>query len=206
MSRALRVRWTIVPKIFPQPWRPCSRCGALRPFRCSEKFRLNANGKRLDAWLIYKCTTCDGSWNHAVFERRAAREVEPELLAALQANDPALVRRYAFDLAALRKGAHRVEEFAEVEVAKELIAETSGATPSLQITLAVPVAVSIRLDRLLASELGLSRNRVTFLADAGRLVTRATLAKPARDGTEVAVQLAREPDAESILGAALARR
>jgi hypothetical protein len=192
MPNVIRVRWTIAPKIAPQPWRPCSRCGTQRPFNCSDKFRLNANGKRLDAWLIYKCTGCDENWNRAVVERRAARNLEPAMLAALEANDPALVRRFAFDAVGLRKSAHRVEEFGEVEVRKKLLDGTHGTASaiSLEIALAVPISVSLRLDRLLAAELGISRSRVAALAEAGRLRTAAALSKALRDGTRIEIDLA----------------
>jgi hypothetical protein len=205
MPNVIRVRWTVTPKIAPQPWRPCSRCGTQRPFRCSGKFRLNANGKQLDAWLIYKCRECDETWNRAVVERRAARDLGPGLLAALEANDPALVRRLAFDVAGLRKGAHRVEEFGELQVWKQLldgIHHTSGAT-SLEISLLVPIQVSLRLDRLLATELGLSRSRIATLAEADRLRTTVSLNKAARNGIRVEIDLSTDQISAVLLDAAL---
>ena len=153
---------------------------------CSRKFRLNANGKRLDAWLVYRCTVCDDSWNHAVVERRAARDLDPAMLAAFEANDEALVRRCAFDVTALRRSAHRVEEFPEVEVHRQP-AEMPAGPSAMEITLAVPFAVSLRLDRLLAAELGVSRGRIAGLAEAGALTTAAALNRPVRDGTRITV-------------------
>jgi hypothetical protein len=163
------------PFIYPRPWRSCSRCGEPRPFRCSAKFRLNANGKKVDAWLVYKCMACDDTWNHAVIERRGARDIRPALLAGFETNDDTLVRRFAFDLAALRKSAHRIEEFADVKIGTTLLGEVPAHTPSLEITLAVPLPVSLRLDRLLAAELALSRNRIAALMEAGRISTAFSL-------------------------------
>jgi hypothetical protein len=189
VPNVIRVRWTITPEITPQPWRPCSRCGEPRPFRCSGKFRLNASGKRLDAWLIYKCTDCDETWNRTVIERRTARDLESAMLAAFEANDPALVKRFAFDVAALRRSSHRVAEFGEVEVRKELLCGTRDASTAtlLEISLVVPIQVSLRLDRLLATELRLSRSRIAALADAGRLRADAALGKAVRDGSRIEV-------------------
>lgn len=202
MSRALSVLWTVTPSIYPQPWRSCSRCGEPRPFRCSGKFRLNANGKRLDAWLVYKCMACDGTWNHAVMERRAARDFEPAILAALEANDANLVRRFAFDLAALGKSVHRIEEFAEVTVLKTLLGEAPVHVPSLEIALDVPVPISLRLDRLLAAELGLSRNRIAAMAQAGRISASGAPNKRCRNGGRIRLDFADEADAEVIWRAA----
>ena len=194
MSNVICVAWTITAKTTPRPWVGCSRCGGPRPFRCSGKFRLNANGKRLDAWLVHKCVGCGDTWNYAVVERRAVRDFEPQMLAALETNDAALVRRFAFDVPALRRAAHRVEEFAEVEVRKELLGEATAAARFLEVALVVPAAVSLRLDRLLAVELGLSRSRIAALAYAGHLTASGGLSKPARDGMTVTIDLACEVD------------
>jgi hypothetical protein len=203
MSRALFVLWTVTPSVYPRPWRSCSRCGEPRPFRCSGKFRLNANGKRLDAWLVYKCMACDGTWNHAVIERRAARDLDPRMLSALEANDAALVRRFAFDLAALRKSVHRIEEFSEIAVGKTLLGARLVEAPILEITLTVPLPVALRLDRLLAAELGLSRNRIATLAKVRALSTSGALNKPCRDGGRVMLDLKDEVDVEAIRRAAI---
>jgi Protein of unknown function (DUF1062) len=103
MHNILQVRWTITPKIAPQPWVTCSGCGCLRAFASSDKIRLNANGRKLDAWLIYKCTICNRTWNRTIFERRHVRDVDAAALEALQSNDPDWIRAEAFNLEALKE-------------------------------------------------------------------------------------------------------
>ena len=71
MVGTLSVQWTVTPKFTPQPLRACNRCGAVTPFRSSGKIRLNANRKRIDAWLIYRCTACDKTWNRPILTIRA---------------------------------------------------------------------------------------------------------------------------------------
>lgn len=185
MSRITRVLWTITPLEAPQPWRSCSRCGAARPFRCSGKFRLNANGKRLDAWLVYKCVDCDTTWNRTIFERRA--DMSPAMLTALQENNAALVAQFAFDIAGLRREAHHVETFGDVAVHKTVLSEEVASVSSVEITLAVSVATAVRLDRLLSSELGLSRSRIAAMAEAGQLTASAALGKAVRNGTIIRI-------------------
>lgn len=202
MPRLYSVLWTITPTTAPQPWRPCGACGEKRPFRCSEKFRLNANGKSLDAWLIYKCTGCDQTWNRAIFERRATRDIAPALLTALETSNPALVRRHAFDGAALRKFTHRVDEFDEVAVKRQPLGSAGQEREVLEIAIAAPIPNSLRLDRLLASELALSRNRIASMASAGELRTASPLDRPVRDGIKITLDLAAD-DAPSILASAI---
>jgi hypothetical protein len=121
MSNVLRLQWTIVAQKPPQPWLNCNRCGRLRPFESSGKVRVNAQGKRLDAWLVYNCTACKNSWNRPIFERWNVRDVEPHLMNALLRNDPDKVRRLAFEVEDLRRRSDRIVEFQDIEVRKEAL-------------------------------------------------------------------------------------
>lgn len=47
-------------------YRYCKKCGEKRAFTCSGQFRVNAQQKHLDVWLIYKCPDCDTTWNASV--------------------------------------------------------------------------------------------------------------------------------------------
>lgn len=197
MSATLCVLWTITPLVAPQPHINCNRCGGIRPYKSSGKFRVNANGKRIDAWLIYRCDQCDNSWNFAIFERRNRRDIDPALLQALQTNDPATARRYAFDVPALRRAATHVAEFPDVAVGKARVDERCVEPPAewtaLRISLAIAQPVALRLDRLLANELGISRSRLAGWARDG-LVALAPggaemMRRPCRDATSIEVRL-----------------
>ncbi|AZO35829.1 MAG: DUF1062 domain-containing protein [Mesorhizobium sp.] len=206
MSSTLRVLWTIAPAIAPRPFINCNRCGGFRPYKCSEKFRVNANGKRIDVWLIYRCSGCENSWNFTILERQNRHDIEPALLAALESNDPALARRHAFDAAPLRNRAGRVEESPDVTVRKEPLDGEPGHANALALELRLEGTTPLRLDRLLAGELGLSRSRLQALDDRRRLTMEPdgakALRKPVRDGLAVRIGLADEADCRAILSAA----
>ncbi|QPC90255.1 DUF1062 domain-containing protein [Mesorhizobium sp. INR15] len=206
MSGLLRIRWAITPKSAPQPHINCNRCGGLRASRCSWKFRVNANGKRIDVWLIYRCIDCDNSWNFAILERRNRRDTEPDLLQAFESNDPALARRYAFDAVALRSSQTHVEEFPDVSVHKRISGGRPEDTAVLELHLEMEMPISLRLDRLLANELSISRSRLQALEERRRLVVTPdgarALRKPSRHGTMIRIDLASEPDREDIIAAA----
>lgn len=201
MCNILQVRWTILPQTAPQPWLTCNGCGNQRPFKSSGKLRLNANGKKLDAWLIYKCTFCDKTWNRSIFERRNRRDFAPEVLDALQANDPSWVDRYAFDIDGLRRKARRIDEFSDCEARKAVIQHCEEPA-SLEILLAAPLPTAMRLDRLLASELDLSRGRIQALHEASKLRIEPAVSHPLRrppaDGSRLTIKLAAEPDRSAI--------
>ncbi|MER8489556.1 DUF1062 domain-containing protein [Mesorhizobium australicum] len=206
MSSALRIHWTIAPEIAPRPLINCNRCGFVKAYRCSEKFRVNANGKRIDVWLIYRCVDCDNSWNFGILERCNRRDIAPALLAALESNDPSLVRSHAFDIVALRNQVGRVEEFPDAVVRKRVIGGIKRGAMALELRLGLEVPVSLRLDRLLANELGISRSRLQAL-DERRLLTiepdgAKALRKPVREGVTIRIDLASEPDRRTIISAA----
>lgn len=204
MSDRLFVRWTIVPRDCPRPVLACPTCGGPRPFHPSGKLRLNANGKRLDAWLIYKCDDCDRTWNRPLLERRLAADIPPADLAALRSADPAFVRRLAFDLVALRRKTSVIVQSDEPSVEKAVIGGNADAT-GIEIALAVPYPAGMRLDRLLAAELGLARSRIAGLADEGRLVVEGggnALKRPPRDGQTVRLDLDGACDGRVIIDAA----
>jgi hypothetical protein len=204
MSDCLSVRWTIVPRDCPRPVLACPTCGGDRPFHPSGKIRLNANGKRLDAWLIYKCDDCDRTWNRPFLERRLATDVPPSDLAALRSGDPVFVRRLAFDLAALRRKTSLIAQSDEVDVEKVVIGGAVAAA-GVEIGLTVPYPVGLRLDRLLATELGLARSRIVALANDGRLVVGGggnALKRPPRDGQLIRLDLAGIGDGRDIIDAA----
>ncbi|CAN7191632.1 DUF1062 domain-containing protein [Mesorhizobium sp. LjNodule214] len=206
MSGYLRIRWAIAPKFAPRPLINCNRCGSTKPYQCSEKFRVNANGKRIDAWLIYRCIDCDNSWNFGILERCSRRDIEPALLQGFESNDPVLARRHAFDVVALRSRVGRVEEFPEVAVDKQTHGDAPEVTSALELQLGLEMVISLRLDRLLASELGISRSRLQTLEERQLLTIdpegAKALRKPVRTGTVIRIDLSGEPDCEAIIAAA----
>ncbi|MGO4739070.1 DUF1062 domain-containing protein [Bosea sp. 2KB_26] len=201
MCNALRVRWTIIPQTAPQPWIACSGCGGLRAFQSSGKTRLNANGRKLDAWLIYKCLSCEKTWNRPIFERQNIRDIDPAVLEALHANDPHWIRRETFNLEALRRKAQRVDEFPEFDIQKEVLHAPLNWT-TLEIDLNVTLPTSTRLDRLLASELRVSRARLQTLHDGGALRTNPDradiLRRRIKTGTRVMIDLSTEAGREQV--------
>lgn len=81
--------WVVVPTCLPIILRRCHRCASGR-FRANGKFRVNANHKLLDAWLLALCTECGDTTKLTILERMNVRSVRPELLNLMHDNDPGL--------------------------------------------------------------------------------------------------------------------
>lgn len=168
----------------------------MRAFQASGKIRLNANGRKLDAWLIYRCLTCDKSWNRPIFERQNVRDISPVILEALQSNDPQWIRTETFNLEALKRKSQRIDEFPEFDIEKRIKDEPPDWTAA-EIDLAVPFLTGVRLDRLLASELGLSRSQLQKLYDSGRIRTPPDLLRRRlKDGARIVIECCDRIDRE----------
>lgn len=201
MCDILQVQWTVVPQTAPQPWIACNGCGSQRPFKSSGKLRLNANGKKLDAWLIYRCTSCDKTWNRSLFERKNRRDIAPDVLDALQSNDQRWANRLAFDIEGLRHKAQRIDEFPDYEIQKTILRHCQ-APESVEISLSIPLPTAMRLDRLLAQELEVSRGRIQAMHEASKLRVRPEIRHPLRrppvDGLHLSLDLGDEPERHAV--------
>lgn len=192
MHQILRVTWQVAPLQCPLVRRHCSRCKTAMPFACSMKFRTNAQKKRIDVWLIYRCSTCDTVWNLPIFERVGVGEIAPDAFDAITHNDPALALQHAFDrIRLLRHGT--IEECPDVSIQKSRDEECEREAGAITIVLALVQPCGLRLDRLLSGGLGTSRAQLDRMHDAGTLslspATRKALRSPIADGQTIAVDL-----------------
>jgi len=165
--------WKIVASDRPGIIRPCGRCGAVRTFVATGKFRLNANGARLDAWLIYACTSCGKRWNRTIFERRSVKSLEHGYLEALQQNDAVLANRLArkIDQTALEAGNTGY-------ALKRRLRNAGDREPdTVVLTIRNPLRLQVRLDQVLATGLALPRRKVLELTGRNILQLAAPSAK-----------------------------
>jgi hypothetical protein len=192
LYESLRVTWRVTPLQPPLVRRHCSRCSGAKPFACSLKFRTNAQKKRIDVWLIYRCSACDEVWNLPIYERVDLGEIAPAAFDGIARNDPALVRRHAFDRTRLmRHGV--IEEGPDVAIRKSHDAGCARTAGAIAIAIALVLPCGLRLDRLLTGGLGLSRAQLARLHDSAALrllpVTRKALRSPAVDGQVILIDL-----------------
>ena len=173
------VVWRVVPLAPPRLDLHCSRCERNRPFACADEFRLNAQQRRLDVWLLYRCAHCGTTWKRRIFRRCTPEEIGLDLYDRLLRNDRATAWQYAF----LPDG--RGAEPFEGEVRIERSAAASPVAHRIRI--AVPFPCAVRLDRLLAAELGVSRPTLYRWSERGDLVIEPlgprALRRPVRDGS-----------------------
>jgi hypothetical protein len=173
MTGTHTIIWRVSPAAPPRPIRHCSTCDASRPFQSSGRIRLNANGQRLDAWLIYRCTTCDRTWTLPILDRVPVGSIADSDLAAMHQSDAAWVGRYEQDLVLLARHCRRIDRPGRPSVTRRSPGPCPVDWAMIDLVIEAPLATGQRLDRLLAQELGLSRSALQELMRSGGIACHA---------------------------------
>lgn len=142
--------------------RYCKKCGVKTDFVSSGRFRVNANKKKLDVWLVYRCDVCGASWNLPVHERVNPSSLPKATLEGYLKNNPALARQYTMDAALLVRHGCEVRPPEIVVTGKDV---PEGRPVQLVLQSAVPLP--LRLDKLLRQKLGLSAKALEALLESG---------------------------------------
>lgn len=74
-----KITWEIQYFSLPLVSKHCKKCGKKTKFSCSEKFRVNAQRRALDIWLIYNCLDCDTTWNARVYAHISPQSLNTQL-------------------------------------------------------------------------------------------------------------------------------
>ena len=164
--------WVVAPTCLPVVLRRCHTCASER-FRANGKFRVNANHKLIDAWLLVLCTTCGETAKLTVLERTNVRSVRPALLDRLHANDPALAAELLQDPAVRRR--NRIA----LDWADAWRLDTGGSDhfdrEVIDVAVRFAARIPVRPVRLIAEGCGLSRAEVERLIEEGKLVSATRL-------------------------------
>lgn len=167
--------WVVVPTCLPTVLRRCHTCASER-FRANGKFRVNANHKLLDAWLLVLCTACGDTAKLTVLERTNVRSVQPELLDRMHDNDPGLAAELLQDPVLRRRnrtaldwaGAWRLDTGGSDHLDREV-------SDAIDVSVRFAARIPVRPVRLIAEGCGLSRAEVERLIGEGKLVSAVPL-------------------------------
>ncbi|MFF6940093.1 DUF1062 domain-containing protein [Streptomyces lavendulae] len=164
--------WVVMPTCLPTVLRRCPACAGDR-FRANGKFRVNANHKLLDAWLLVLCTACGDTAKLTVLERTHVRSIRPEMLDRMHDNDPGLAAELLQDPALRRRnrialdwdGAWRLDTGGSGHLDREVT----------DVSVRFAARIPVRPVRLIAEGCGLSRAEAERLITEGRLVSAVRL-------------------------------
>ena len=90
---SIKITWVVRAQALPALVRPCPDCRAsVTRHRATGKFRVNANGKLLDVWLLVGCSRCGRTSKVPVHSRIHVRKLPDAQRMRFEGNDPELVR------------------------------------------------------------------------------------------------------------------
>ena len=159
-----QIKWTVQYLTAPTALRYCKHCGVKTTFVSSGLFRVNAQQKSLDIWLIFKCQHCDTTWNCTILSRANPGTLQKSLLQGFHTNDETLAMQYATDAALLKRNgaAPGVPQLA-------LLGPDVGSEPPVCIELTAPWPAEYKAAAAIRQKLGLSRSQFDQLCESGRL-------------------------------------
>lgn len=149
----------------------CSGCGCKTSYKNTNRFRVNANGNKLDVWLIYQCSKCKHTKNLGIYERQNPAKIPSKQYQLYLTNDEELALEYGTNYSFFRKN--------QVEVDNENIFyhyENDDAGQELafgegdMIVIENPYGLRIRAEKIAAEVLKLSRSRIKKLLDTKKIV------------------------------------
>lgn len=159
--------YEIIAQETPYIKRNCSKCKTNTEFYCSEKFRVNANQKIVDIWLIYNCIHCEGTWNYPVLSRVNINKIDSMLIQKFMNNDKETIWYYAFQINKLRKRCNDVNTDIRYELRKEKL---DSLFNEVTIKLCYKYDFGLRIDKLIAEILGISRSKVNKMSQNGTIL------------------------------------
>ena len=149
----------------------CSHCDSDR-FYCSDKFRMNAQKKNIDVWLIYRCVKCDNTCNMTLLSRTKPDLIDKKLFHSFSMNDRETAWQYAFSAGmASKNNLHLDYDSVEYEVmsdiSSEVIMDMTGEVISVRIK--CDFDLNLKLSSLIKRCLPLSSTRLKRMFEQGEI-------------------------------------
>ena len=170
--RRLATQWLVCPTGLPLIRRRCLSCRSAL-YRADGKFRVNANHKLLDVWLLALCVGCGETVKLTVLERANVRAIDPTTLDRFHDNDIELAATLLPDPGLLRRNGVTLDWNDAWTIRKTTIdvSEAEVIDTSVRFVQRIP----IRLTELLSIGLDVSRSEVRRLVADGNLSSRRRL-------------------------------
>lgn len=165
-------KWVIEPVGLPLIRRTCHVCGS-QTFRTSGKFRVNANHKLLDVWLLALCTGCGETTKLTVMERINVRSIRTEVLERMHDNDAGLAAELLQDPGVRHRNRVALDWDWRLDTGES--ASDQSRREAVDVSVRFAAQIPVRPVRLIAEGCGMSRSEVDRLIADGKIVSTAKL-------------------------------
>lgn len=175
MSYLRKIEYCIMPKESFKVTHNCSGCGRKTRFVNTNCFRVNANGSKIDVWLIYQCEKCKHTLNVTIYERQKSNKVPKEEYERFLANDEFLAKEYGRTPAFFTKNRLEVDwaeipyTYVDVESGQQAAETVIDWETMESIVIHNPCGMKIRPEKQAAEVLKLSRSQIKKLMESGEI-------------------------------------
>ena len=144
--------WVIRELGLPALVKACVSCRSAR-HHPTGKFRVNANGKLLDVWMLICCELCGRTSKIPLHERIYVQALDSERLLMFENNDRTMVRDLAMDGALAGKAAYQLDWSGTWELENDMLScELEPEDPApLKVIIRFELPVPIRVEKLLVT-------------------------------------------------------
>ncbi|MGN1434069.1 MAG: DUF1062 domain-containing protein [Ruminococcus sp.] len=153
----------------------CSGCKRKQSFVNTDCFRVNANGNRLDVWLIYQCSKCRHTLNVPIFERISPAKLNKELYEKFLENNAELAEQYGKSYSFFKSRKLEVDRNS-VSIAlydeNGKAEESDTGTTFKRIVVHNDSGLKLKNEKLIAMVLKISRSAAKKLIDENKISLR----------------------------------
>lgn len=187
MSYSRKMEYKIVPEESYVVIHNCGGCGSKARFVNTGRFRVNANGNKLDIWLIYQCEKCKHTLNLPIYERTDRKKVPPEEYGLFLQNDETLAEIYGMHYDFFSRNrmevdwkcmAYRIENVSDGKQEIKCMEHQSGDV----IVIHNPHGVKVRSEKIVGQILEVSRSVVQKLLDTKKIMVE-------QNGTDLEIKI-----------------
>lgn len=143
----------------------CGGCNQIQNFVNTNCFRVNANGNRIDAWLIYQCKKCKHTLNVPIFERIDKSKIDSVLYQKMIDNSKVLANSYGTNYGFLKSKGFEIDrnsaEFAVFDSDDNIV--ELDIFPKEIITIKNISGIKIKPEKLLSLVFNISRTHAKKL-------------------------------------------
>lgn len=163
-----QIKWEITPITLPTVTKVCPKCSKQADYINTEKFRVNANKKSLDIWLIYQCSKCKSTLNLTLFERIHPKDLDANCHQLFLNNDSNLAREYGFNRSIHSKN-NIVLNLDTVDYRIDGPTFNMETTQEMTIEISCQYPLDLRLDTVLSKKLDCSRSHIKKLFEESQI-------------------------------------
>lgn len=175
MSYLRKFEFNVTPETSYPVIRNCSVCGGKSVFINSNNFRVNANGHRVDVWLIYQCNKCNHTYNLTIYERLSSNNLSSDQISSFMENDKELAMKYGTDKSFFVRNRAEIDWkninylIINTETQKLATDEYTVFKSGDLIQISNPCWLKIRIDKIISDTLHITRNKIKQLQETGTI-------------------------------------